>query len=70
MADKTQTGYDTSIGTKDRSAASATKLWAIILGLIGLVGVIMITMFLLNPFGSKSSGPVSSDNTATRPAEP
>lgn len=68
MADKSE-HYDKSMGTSDRSAVAATKIWAIVLALIGLVGVIFISMFLLNPFGG-SSGPVSSENTATRPAEP
>ena len=70
MANTTERGYDTSIGSSDRSAVSATKLWAIVLALVGLVGIILISMFLLNPFGTASSGPVSSENTATRPSEP
>ena len=69
MANTVRGGYDNSIGTRDRSAVSATKLWSIILAVVLLIGIIMITMFLISPFGS-SSGPVSSENTATRPAEP
>ena len=70
MADTKDQGYDNSIGTNDRSAVAATKIWAIVLALVALVGVIMITMFLVSPFGGSSSGPVSSENTASRPAEP
>jgi hypothetical protein len=70
MATSVGGGYDNSIGTKERSAVSATKVWAIVLALIGLVGVVMITMFLVQPFDGRSSGPISSENTATRPAEP
>ena len=42
MADTTDQGYDKSIGTNERSAVAATKIWAIVLALVGLVGVIMI----------------------------
>ena len=70
MADNINEGYDKSIGTKERSATSATKLWGIILALVGLAGVIMIVVFLSWDGTGRSSGPVSSENTATRPAEP
>jgi hypothetical protein len=70
MADRTSEGYDTSIGTEDRSVRSATKLWGIILGLVALAGIIMIAVFMSWGSGSSSSGPVSSENTAKRPAEP
>lgn len=70
MADTTDQGYDKSIGTNERSAVAATKIWAIVLALVALVGVIMISMFLLGGSETRSSGPVSSENTATRPAEP
>ena len=69
MADRISEGYDTSIGTKERSVTSATKLWGIILGLVVLAGIIMIAVFM-SWDGRGSSGPVSSENTATRPAEP
>jgi hypothetical protein len=49
---------------------AATKIWAIILGLVALVGIVMMMMFLGYFGNARSSGPVSSENTATRPAEP
>ena len=70
MPNTVQEGYDKSIGTSDRSVVSATKLWAIVLAGVLLVGIIMIAMFLAWPFGGASSGPVSSENTAAGPAEP
>lgn len=69
MTDRTRGDYDTGIGTSERSAVSATKVWAIVLGIIGLIGLVMIITFL--GWGNNtSSGPASSENTATRPAEP
>lgn len=62
--------YDTSIATGERSVVSATKTWGIVLAVIALLGVIMIAMLLSRTSMSPSSGPVSSDNTAARPAEP
>lgn len=69
MSNAGRENYDTSIGTNERSVVSATKLWGLILGLIAVFGVILLMMFLTQT-DSKSSGPVSSENTATRPAEP
>jgi ABC-type transporter Mla maintaining outer membrane lipid asymmetry permease subunit MlaE len=70
MADTKGHDYGTSIGTKERSVVAATKIWAIILGLVALVGIVMMMMFLGYFGNARSSGPVSSENTATRPAEP
>ena len=69
MADTMGRDYDTSIGTEDRSVVAATKIWGIVLALVALVGITMIFMFLAGT-NRPSSGPVSSENTATRPAEP
>ena len=69
MADMTGRDYDASIGTNERSVVAATKLWGIILVLIAVFGLIVLIVFLTRT-NSTSTGPVSSDNTATRPAEP
>lgn len=69
MADRIDAGYNKSIGTGDRSAVAGTKLWGIILALVVLVGIILIATFYMSN-GRGSSGPVSSENTASRPAEP
>ncbi|MCC6327974.1 MAG: hypothetical protein IT174_05620 [Acidobacteria bacterium] len=52
MADKVRKDYDTSIGTKERSVVSATKLWGIVIAVVVLIGVLMLVMF----FTSNSSG--------------
>lgn len=71
MANTNDPGYDTSVGTNERSAVAATKIWAIVLGIVFLAGLIIISMFLLGGTDNRpSSGPVSSENTASRPAEP
>ena len=62
-------GYDTSIGTRERSAVAATKVWAIVLAVVALIGIFTLWM-LLKGDNRPSSGGVSSENTATRPAEP
>lgn len=69
MANTIRDGYDTSIGSNERSVVAGTKMWAIVIGLIALFGVIMLMMFLTRTDNSYR-GPVSSDNTASRPAEP
>jgi hypothetical protein len=62
-------GYDKSIGTEDRSVVAATKLWAIIIGIVVLLGLGMILFFLTGSNMRDSGGP-NSENTSTRPAEP
>jgi len=52
MADRITKDYDQSIGTKERSVVSATKLWGIVIALAVLIGVVMILIF----FSSDSSG--------------
>lgn len=37
--------YDTSIGSEERSARSATKLWAIVLAFVFLIGVVLVLVF-------------------------
>lgn len=69
MANTSQQNYDTSIGTNQRSAVAATKLWAIVIGLIVLFGIAMLYMFMTSS-ETRPSGGASSENTASRPAEP
>ena len=64
-----RTGYDTSIGTEERSVVAATKLWGTVLAIIGILGVLMIGYFLFAGTGGDSRR-INSENTATRPAEP
>jgi len=49
-----RTGYDTSIGSKERSANSATKFWAIIFGIILIIFAVLF--FTLFNSGSGASG--------------
>lgn len=64
-----QTTYHTGIDSDDRSVKSATKLWTIVLALVVLLGIALITTFLLWR-GEATSGGISSENTSSRPAEP
>ena len=69
MDTKADPGYDTSMDTPERSVVAATKIWVIVLSAVALVGLVLLGL-LLTQTGSRSTGPVSSENTATRPAEP
>ena len=42
MSDTVRQGYDTSMGTKERSARSATKVYGIILAIVFLIGLILL----------------------------
>ena len=53
MAEKAT--YDTSVGTKERSVRSATKLWAIVFAFIFLIGITLILVFYSS--SSTDSGP-------------
>ena len=62
-------GYDKSIGSDDRTVVGATKLWAVIIGIVVLLGIGMIAFFFIGSNMRDSGGP-NSENTSTRPAEP
>lgn len=63
--------YDTSMGTQERSVISATKTWGFIIAILFLVGLfVLFVLYYGMGTGSSTSGGVSSENTATRPAEP
>lgn len=70
MANTGRDGYDTGIGTKERSVVAATKVWGIVLAVVVLLGVIMITVFLMRSGTGGSGGGAGSGNTSTRPAGP
>jgi len=61
--------YDKSIGSENRSVVAGTKMWAVVLGIVFLLGIGIIVFFFLRS-DMRRSGPISSENTATRPAEP
>lgn len=67
MADRVDQGYDTSVGTKERSAVAATKIWVIVLAIVGIIGVVLIGAFLMR--GTATNGGINSANTS-RPANP
>lgn len=55
MSDTTRQGYDTSMGTKERSARSATKFYGIILAIVFLIGLILLGV-LYSSMGTGTSG--------------
>ena len=61
--------YDTDIGSQERSVVAATKLWVIVFSVLALFGVFLVWMLLSGTSGVPS-GPSSTVNTASRPAEP
>jgi hypothetical protein len=52
MANTIRQGYDTSIGTEERSARSATKVYGIILALVFLIGLVLLGVL----YNSRSTG--------------
>lgn len=60
MANTIKQGYDTSIGTDDRSAHSATKFYGLILGLVFLIGLVLLGVFL-------TSSPTNNTPTGSAP---
>ena len=62
--------YDTSIGSEERSVISFTKTWGIVLALLFLIGIAILAMLYFGQGTTRDSGGPSSENTATRPAEP
>ena len=66
MANET---YDKSIGSDNRSVVAGTKLWAVVIGIVLLLGIGMIVFFFIGS-GMRGSGGPASENTSTRPAEP
>ena len=63
--------YDKSIGTENRSAVGFTKMWAIVIGIVLVLGIAMIAIFFAGRGdGRRNSGGPASENSATRPAEP
>ena len=55
MSDTIRQGYDTSMGTKERSARSATKFYGIILAIVFLIGLILLGV-LYSSMGTGTGG--------------
>jgi hypothetical protein len=70
MADRVDKGYDTSIGTNERSAVSATKFWVIVLAIIGIIGIVLIGAFLMRGGETPSGGTTSGNSSTSRPDNP
>ena len=60
-------GYDTSIGSEDRSARSATKFWAMIFGIILIVFVVLFFTLFNSGSGSPESGRPRGGSTSESP---
>jgi len=62
--------YDKRIGTEERSVVAGTKLWAMILGVVFLIGVGIIVVLFMGTGSGKGGENPAVDNGVTRPAEP
>ena len=62
MSDTTRQGYNTSIGTQERSARSATKFYGIILAIVFLIGLILLGV-LYSSLGSGTDSNVPGGRT-------
>ena len=71
MSDTIRQGYDTSIGTHERSARSATKVFGILLGIVFLIGLIFLgVLYNSNSTGTVPNGTVpagGSDSSSHSP---
>ena len=67
MADTIRDGYDTSVGTSERSAKSATKVFGLILALVFLIGLVLLgVLYTASPSGTGPGGshPASSTDSS------
>ena len=55
MSDTIRRGYDTSIGTEERSARSATKFHGLILALVFVIGLVLLGI-LYSSMGTGANG--------------
>ena len=68
MSDTIRNGYDTSIGTKERSVRSATKVWGLVLAVVFVIGLILLGVFY-NSMGTATDGttPNRTDSSGQSP---
>lgn len=57
MSDTIRHGYDTKIGTEERSARSATKFYGLILAVVFVIGLILLAV-LYSSMGTSTDGTV------------
>ena len=62
MANTVRPGYDSSMGTDERSARSATKFFGLILALVFLIGLVVLGV-LYNSTGTGTSGTAPAGRT-------
>ncbi|MDI1242913.1 MAG: hypothetical protein PSX80_13435 [bacterium] len=59
--------YDKSIGSEQRSAVAATKLWAILFGIVLLIGIGLIVTFFFSGMGGSDAGRGGAGSTSSSP---
>ena len=59
--------YDKSIGSEQRSAVAATKLWSILLGIVLLIGIGLIVTFFFASSDTRDSEGGGAYSTASSP---
>lgn len=62
-----RSGYDTSLGSKERSATSATKFWAIVFGIILIIFAVLFFTLFNSGTGSPSGGHRQDGSTSEAP---
>ena len=64
MANTIRQGYDTNIGTDERSARSATKVFGLILALVFLIGLVLLgVLYNYSPTGTGAGGSAPASGT-------
>jgi len=64
MANTIRQGYDTRIGTDERSARSATKVFGLIIALVFLIGLVLLgVLYTSMPTGTGPGGAAPASRT-------
>lgn len=68
MATENNSGiYDKAIGSEQRSAVAATKLWAILFGIVLLIGIGLIVTFFFSGTSGGDAGSGGASSTTSSP---
>jgi hypothetical protein len=59
--------YDKSIGSEQRSAVAATKMWSILIGIVLLIGIGLIITYFFSGSGARDSRGSGANSTSSSP---
>ncbi|HSU25687.1 MAG TPA: hypothetical protein VLI65_06885 [Pyrinomonadaceae bacterium] len=62
--------HETNHSTTDKNVASTTAIGGLVLAIVVLIGILLMAAFYFWGASAGRESRISSENTATRPAEP